>query len=351
VAKQRYAKLEIEKGANQGSEKVEGEVNASKWFLPATEIGMAPNPALLDRSDEIRQVDGRVVGAKNDYAPTGSVVLRGYASTLGLLLYLLFGEVTTVEGNGTTVKDPSEVPVPKKAFMHTFTKKAGSIPRSARATLAYYDKWLRARGLTVPSLAFALADDGVKITGSLMSNYLSRLTVDPADEVKGDALSVLPFRRRNVELTTPSLAATALLNSIDFSMEQSLEAVRTMGSMSGWPQATERANSPEGFLRLQGSLARRDFDPADWDALIEAAVFGITFKMQSEQAIPEVEGGTYPYSLWVKTSGAQYSGGSIENLKQQARHEGTFDWQAGTTESGKSDFEAVLVNGTKSYTE
>lgn len=349
--KQRYAKLEIETAANQGSEKVEGAVNASKFFLPATEFGMVPNPALLDRSDEIRQVDGRVVGAKNDLAPTGSVVIRGYANILGVLLYLLFGEVTTVEGNGTTVKDPSETPVPKKAFMHTFTKKSGSIPRSARATLAYYDKWLRARGLTVPSLAFALADDGVKITGSLMANYLSRLTVDPADEVKGDALSILPFRRRNVEVSTPSLAATALLNSIDFSMEQSLEAVRTMGSMSGWPQATERANSPEGFLRLQGSLARRDFDPADWDALIEASVFGITFKMQSEQAIPEVEGGTYPYGLWVKTSGAQYTGGSVENLKQQARHEGTFDWQAGTTEAGKSDFECVLVNGTKSYTE
>lgn len=346
---QRYGKLEIEKA--QASEKVEGEVNASKFFLPATEMGFAPNPSLLDRSDEIRQIDGRVIGAKNDYAPTGSCVIRGYANYLGVLLYLLFGEVESVEGDGAAVKDPAGVGIPKKAWKHTFKKKAGATPRSARATLAYFDKWVRARGVTVPSMAFALGDDGLKVTASLMANYLSRLAVDPADEVKGDALSVLPFRRRNCEVSHPSLAATKLLNSIDFSLEQSLEAVRTMGSMSGWPQATERANSPEGFLRLQGSLARRDFDAADWDALIEAAVFSLVFKFQSEQAIPGVEGGAYPFGLWVETSGAQFTGGSVENLKQQARHEATFDWQAGATEAGKSDVTCVLVNGTKSYTE
>lgn len=349
MAKERYGEIQIEKKV--GSEKVEGEVGTTKFFLPATEMGFAPNPALLDRSDEIRAVDGRVIGAKNDYAPTGSSVMRGYATYLGVLLYMLFGEVTSVEGNGTSVKDPSETAVPKKAWMHTFTKKSGSVPRTARATLAYYDKWIRARGVSCNSMSFALADDGVKITSALMANFLSRLTVDPAEEPKGDALTVLPFRRRNVEVTTPSLAATALLNSIDFSMEQSLEAVRTMGSMSGWPQATERANSPEGFLRLQGSLSRRDFDPVDWDALIEAAVFSIVFKFQSEQPIPEVEGGTYPYGLWVTANGAQFSGGGPETLKQQARHEATYDWQCGATESGKADFTCVLVNGTKSYTE
>jgi hypothetical protein len=345
----RYAKLEVEKKV--GSEKVEGEVGTSKFFLPSTEIGFAPNPALLDRSDELRGVDGRVIGAKNDYAPTGSVVIRGYATYLGVLLYLLFGEVTSVEGDGAAVKDPSGASIPKKAWKHTFKKKAGATPKSARATLSYGEKWIRARGMTVNSLAFALAEDGVKATAQTMANYLSRLTVDPADEVKGDALTVLPFRRRNCEVSHPSLAATALLNSIDFSMEQSLEAVRTMGSMSGWPQATERANSPDGFLRLQGALTRRDFDAADWDALIEAAVFSIVFKFQSEQAIAGVEGGTYPYGLWVETSGAQFTGASVENLKQQARHEGQFDWQAGSIEEGKEDFTCVLVNGTKSYTE
>lgn len=349
MAKERYGVIEIEKKV--GSEGVEGEVGTSKFFLPATEIGFVPNPALLDRSDELRAIDGRVVGAKNDLAPTGSAVMRGYATYLGVLLYLLFGEVTSVEGDGAAVKDPAGNPIPKKAWRHTFTKKSGATPRSARVTTAYFDKWIRARGVTVPSIAFALADDGVKATSQMMANYISRLTVDPAMVPAGDALSVLPFRRRNCKVETPSLAATALLNSIDFSMEQSLEAVRAMGSMTGWPTATERANSPEGFLRLQGSLSRRDFDPVDWDALIEASIFSIIFSFQSEQAITGVEGGVYPYSLWVETKGAQFTGGGPETLKQQARHEANYDWQAGAMEAGKPDFECVLVNATKSYTE
>lgn len=346
---ERYAKLQIEKKV--GNETSEGEVGAAAFFLPATEVGFLPNPSLLDRSDEIRGIEGRTTGAQNEYAPTGSIVTRAYTNYLGALLYMLFGEVTTVEGDGAAVKDPAGVAIPKKAWKHTFTKKAGATPRTARITTSYYDKWIRARGVSLASLAFALADDGVKATGQFLANYLARLTVDPADEVKGDAFSVLPFRRRNVKVTTSSLEATALLNSIDFSMEQSLEAVRTMGSMSGWPQATERTNSPEGFLRLQGSLQRRDFDPVDWDALISAAIFGLTFMFQSEQAIAGVEGGAYPYGMWVQTEAAQFTGGGPETLKQQARHEANYDWQAGSSEAGKADFTCVLVNGTKSYTE
>lgn len=349
--KRRYAKLEIEKAGKVGNEGSAGEVMATEFYLPATEVGVLPNPDLLDRSDEISDVDGRRIAAQNDYAPTGSVVSRSYTRYLGALLAVLFGECTSTEGDGVAVKDPANVPIPKKAWRHVFKKKSGSIPRSARLTLAYYDKWLECRGLTIPSLAFALADDGVKVTGTTMANYIARLAVDPEDEVKGDPFSVLPFRRRNVTLSTPSLAATVLLNSIDFSMEQTLEAVRPMGIPTGFPQATERANNPEGFLRLQGSLQRRDFDVVDWDALISAAVFGISFFFESEQAVQGVEGGEYPYSMWVETDGAQFTGGGPEALKQQARHESNFDWQAGAQASGEDDFTVTIVNDVPKYIE
>lgn len=349
MAKERYAELLIEK--KEGSENTEGEVNVLKTFFPATEVGFLPNPALLDRSDEIRAIDGRVVGAQNDYAPTGSLVTRGYSRYLGVLLYLLFGEVTTTEGDGVAKKDPDEVLYPKKSWKHVFSKKPGAAPLTARMVYAYYDKWIEARGVTASSLALALADDGVKGTAALMANYLRRLTVDPALAPAGDALSILPWRRRNVIVTTPSLAATALLNSIDLSMEQSLEPVRSLGSMSGWPQATQRANSPEGFLRLQGSLQRRDFDAVDWDALIAASIFGLKFKFESEQNIPGTEGGSYPFKMWVETLGAQFTGGGPETLKQQARHEANYDWQAGAQATGEQDFTVTLINDVKSYKE
>ena len=351
MANQRYAKLELE--TTQGNENTASVVATKDWFVPAEEVGLAPTPTLLDRSDEIRQLDGRVIGAQNEYAPTGAIGLRAYTRYLGFLFLLLFGEVTSKEANGTTDKDPLEAVIPKKAFLHTFKKKAGATPATARMTLAYFDKWLEARGVSLSSLAFSLADDGVKASGNLMANYIKRLTVDPADtpEVNTDAFSVLPFRRRNLKVETPSLAATKLLDSVDFSLEQTLEAVRPLGAASGWPGATERANGPEGFLRLQGSLARRDFDPVDWDALIAASIFGLTFIFQSEQNVPGTEGGTYPYSMFVKTQSAQFTGGGPENLKQQARHEANYDWQAGTSEAAKSDVEVLIVNDVKSYTE
>lgn len=344
----RYAKLQIEKPGKAGNESDAGEVYAPEFYLPATEVGFVPNPDMLDRSDEISGVEGKRTGAANDYAPTGSIVTRAYTRYLGALLFILFGEVATTEGDGGEVKDPDEVAIPAGVFRHVFSKKSGATPLSGRLTTAYFDKWILARGLTIGSLAFALAEDGVKATATTMANYLNRLTVDPEDTVEGDPFSVLPFRRRNVTVTTPSLEATALLNSIDFTMEQTLEAVRPMGIATGWPQATDRANKPEGFLRLSGSLTRRDFDPVDWDALIAASIFGLSFHFESEQNVGETE---YPYSMWVETDGAQYTGGGPETLKQQARHESNYDWMAGAQEAGKDDFSVTLVNDVASYTE
>jgi hypothetical protein len=319
--------------------------------VPAEEIGFVPNPSPLDRSDEIRGIDGRTIKAQNDFAPTGQANLRAYSRYLGILFYLMFGEVKSEEGNGTTVKDPDGIVIPKKAWKHTFTKRSGASLRTARVTLSYVDKWVQARGVTVPSMAFSLADDGVKAQASLMANFLKRLTVNPEDVVAGDAFSVLPFRRRNLKVTATSLAATVALDSIDFTMEQALEAVKPLGLPSGWPQTTQRANNPDGFLKLGGSLSRRDFDPVDWDALIACSVFGLEFAFQSEQNIPGTEGGSYPYSMWVQTESAQMTGGGPENLKQQARHEAQFDWEAGASEAGKSDFTCVIVNDVKSFTE
>lgn len=350
MANQRYAKLELE--TTEGNENTASVVATKDWFLPAEEIGFAPTPNLLDRSDEIQQIDGRIIGAQNEYNPTGAANMRAYTRYLGFLFLLLFGEVTTKEANGTTDKDPLEAVVPKKAFIHTFTKKPGSSPRTAKATLAYFDKWLEARGMSVGSMAFSLADDGVKCNSSLMANYLKRLTVDPADVVSNtDALSVLPFRRRNLKVTATGLAATKLLDSVDFSLEQSLEQVHPLGVASGWPQATERQNNPDGFLHFQGSLQRRDFDVVDWDALISAAIFGLQFQFASEQNVPGTEGGNYPYSMFVETPSAQFTGGGPENLKQQARHEASYDWQAGSSTAGVADVKVVLINDVKSYTE
>jgi hypothetical protein len=53
--------------------------------------------------------------------------------------------------------------------------------------------------------------------------------------------------------------------------------------------------------------------------------------------------------MWIETDGAQFTGGGPETLKQQARHEASYDWQAGASAAGETDFTATIVNDVASY--
>lgn len=340
-----YAKLEFETGAQGNEAGAGGGVFATPFYLPATEIGIAPNPQPLSRADEIRGIEGLPVLASNEYEPDGSVSMRAYGRYIGALLFLLFGDVTTTAG-GVGVTDPDGANVPVGANLHVFKKKTGSRPATAQLTRQFNAaRWLRARGVSLSSLALSLDEDGVKAEGNLMANYVSRLTVDPVDVVAQDALSILPFRRRNVVVTVGD-SGTVDLQSIECTMEQSLQYNRDMGSRTGWPTDTERENSPEGFLRLTGSLTRRDFDPADWDVLISTGIFSLSIAAISEQNIGAT---AKPYGLWITTASCQFTGGGPEGLKNQPRHESSYDWQAGATGPGVDDFTVTVVNDVTAY--
>lgn len=343
MAAERYAKLEFE--ATPGSESNPAPVLfATPFFLPAIECGFTPVPNTLDRSDEQRGVDGAMTRAQNEYAPEGGANIRGYAKYLGAILMLLFGDVTTTVGDGI-ITDPDMATIPAGAFKHVFKKKPGAIPKTARFTLGYATKWIRAHGASCNSLAFTLEDDGMKSEAGMMANYIQRLSVDPAAVPAYEDFAVLPFRRRNVVVTVGD-GGTVNLDTIQYTMEQTLEYVRDLGSRSGWPSDTERANSPEGFLRLTGSLTRRDLDAADWDALIAATTFALLVSAKSEQMIPTTG---YPYSMWTSAPQAQFISGGPERLKNQARHESSYDWVAGTDAAGVDDFTVTLVNDVPAY--
>lgn len=338
----RYAKLELEN--TQSNEGTTAGVFGTPFFLPATEVGLVPNPQPLDRSDEQRGVDGRLQQAENEYEPEGAITIRGYASYLGALLYILFGDVVTTAGNGV-ITDPDGNVIPAGATRHVFAKKPGATPKSARITAAYGDSWIQGRGVTIPELGFSLDEDGMKGNASLMANFVSRLTADPGDTPDYEDFSILPFRRRNVTVDLDN-GGTKNIESIEWTMEQSLEYVRDLGTATGFPTDTERENSFEGFLGLAGTVTRRDFDDADWDALIRATVFGLTIKAESEQNIGATN---YPYAMWVEAPGAQIIGGENEALKNQARHQHELNWQAGYDESAAYDFRVTVVNATPAY--
>lgn len=339
----RHLKWEIED--EQGNENTDASVFATPFYMPVLEAGLNPGVQPLDRSDENRGVDGQQQLAENEYEPEGALNLRNYMHEAAALLAVQFGEVTTTAGDGV-ITDPDGATIPVGAHRHVFSKLSGIRPASAKITSHYGSSYFEARGVTVPETAFSLDDDGVKLNATLMANYLERLTSAPSggDPSDYEAFTVLPMRRRNVVVNWG--VGSQNIDTIDFSLAQSLEYVRDLGSATGWPSDTERANSSEGFLRLGGSLTRRQIDNADWDALIAATAFAVTISMVSEQDIGAT---SYPYSMWVEAPAVQFASGNKEALKNQARHQAEFDWVAGYDETAETDFTVTIVNGTSAY--
>lgn len=340
----RHALLELED--TQGNESTDATVFTKKFYLPEIEAGVNPGPQPLDRSDEQRGIDGRQKLAQNEYQPDGTIVMRNYVNYTGALLMILFGDVTSTPGDGI-ITDPDGGMIPVGATRHVFKKLAGVRPKSGRLALHYGGtNWLQARGVTMTDLAFSLDEDGVKETATLMANYLKRLTVEPTggEPADYDNFDILPLRRRNV--TVDWGVGTEEIDTIAFTFAQALEYVRNLGTASGWPTDTQRANSPDGFLALTGNLTRRQFDNDDWDALIAADAFAVTIRAISEQHIGAT---SYPYSMWVEAPGAQFAGGTPETLKNQARHSFDFDWVAGYDSTAGTDFTVTLVDGVTAY--
>lgn len=339
----RYAQLKLEDSPGNESVTPTYLLPATAWYLPAEEVLLNPNHAPLNRNDEQRGVDARLPVAQNEYAPTGQIVMRHYPNYIGAILMLLFGDVATTTGNGI-ITDPDMATIPTGAWKHVFVKAAGPAPKTATITNAYGSSWLRARGVTAESMAFALAADGIKATAALLANYMARLTSDPGLVPSYDPFSILPFRRRNVTLTWGE--GTANIESIAFTLAQHLEPVRDMGIATGFPTDTERVNAPDGFLGLTGSMTRRDFDNADFDALLNSGQFNVKIKMTSEQNIGAT---TYPYSMWVECPAAQFMAGTLEALKNQPRHEISLDWHAAYSFVDSFDFRVTLINSTPAY--
>lgn len=340
----RHAKLEIETVA-QGTESNNQAVFGTPFFLPAIEVGMNPSPDPLNRDDEQRGIDGAMQLAPNEYGPEGSINLRNYLNTLGAIMYVAMGDCESTAGDGV-ITDPDGNTIPIGCTRHVFAKKAGVVPRSAKLTTHYGSTYFAARGVTVPQIGLSIEDDGVKAATTLMMNFIERLAGAPAGGAPADydSFAILPMRRRNVTLDWG--IGTATMENVELTLEQSLEYVRDLGSATGWPSATERANSPEGFMRLTGSLTRRNLDNADWDALVESEAFSVACSMISEQDIGAT---AYPYSMWIEAPAAQYSSGDLETLKNQARHQYKLDWRAGYDEATDEEFTITIVNDEAAY--
>lgn len=77
------------------------DVSTAVRYLPIQSFQLAANPALVDRSDELRGIEGAVAQMLDGYAPAGNISIRGYPNDMIFLLGLAGFQATVTAGAGT----------------------------------------------------------------------------------------------------------------------------------------------------------------------------------------------------------------------------------------------------------
>jgi hypothetical protein len=151
---------------------------------------------------------------------------------------------------------------------------------------------------------------------------------------------VRPFTHGNLTLPT-NLSGTGETEDFTLKIANPIEAVRTLGIASRWPDNMEKAN--EGPIVVSGTVPKRIIDVDDVDALKAATGFALTAQWVSDSIIAS----SYPYKLIVQCTNAQYTEGDPDPLQNQRRHGHSFGWKSTTASSGSTTIE--VVNNVSSY--
>jgi|GEM_PF-3138536 len=301
---------------------------------------LAPDP--LERDDELRGNDEPLAVLPESYTPKWDLVVRGYPDTLGFLLKSLLGPPVSTAGNGTTVMDPAGIAIPTGATRHVWTAPflPGLTPQTFEGTFAYKDQatYYRLKGCATDTLSLETPDKGgmqVKASGPGM--HLARIT-DPSLTPAYESLAIRPFFKSGLKLAW--LTGTATVQDFTLSCAAPVEASRTLGAGSKFPDLMEKG---DGLIVWSGTVASRQVDADDYDAMLNATGFAATATWTSDSLVV----GSYPYKLFVEMSNAQLTGGDLDDLSNKRRLGASWNFKA--TSAGSASVKVTLVNGTASY--
>lgn len=319
-------------------------LSTKKLFAPLEEFQPTSGVAHLDRDSELRNTDEPLARVPESYSPSWSMSVRAYPDVLGFFLTHLLGEPTTAAGDGA-ITDQDSVAIPTGAYRHRWVAPfgpSGASPATAQFDIAYKDQsaFFKMKGAALAEVGLTSPEEGgAMLALSGPACYLDDQS-DPSLTPAYESLSIRPFLRGDLSL--PSwLSGTGRHEDFSLSVANPVEAVRSLGVASLYPDAMEKAN--EGPIVVTGSLSQRQLDVDDWNALIAATGFAATARWASRSIIAS----SYPYKLYVVMDNAQYTGGDPEALGNKRRHGASFEFISTTDSSGSTTIE--LVNATAAY--
>jgi hypothetical protein len=337
-----YVRLATE--ATPGNEVANPALSTKKLFLPLQEFTPKLGPSHLSRDDELRNQDEPLAVIPDAYTPEIELKMRLYPDLAGMLLKTMLGNPVTTAGNGV-ITDPDGVAIPAGAYRHVWAAPfgpAGAAPITGRYDIAYRDQaaYFESKGTAHAECDIESPEEGGTTIGvSGPSLYLGGIA-DPALTPAYESLAVRPFMRSNLTLPT-WLTGTGVTEDVSLKISNPVEASRSLGIASKWPDVMEKAN--EGPIVVSGSISKRQLDTDDINALMAATGFPAVARWISDSIIT----GAYKYGLWCSMSNAQYMAGDPDPLGNKRRHGAKFEFKSTTASTGSTTF--TLVNATASY--
>lgn len=313
-------------------------------YTPLLSFSPSLNPAPLDRSDELRNVDEPISLIPEAFSPEWSLSTRAYPDVVGFWLKSILGAPTTTAGNGV-ITDPDGTVIPTGAYRHVWTAPygpSGVNPLTTQLQAAYSDEsiYFKLKGAATQSLSIDSPETGgVQLGASGPANYMSRVS-SPGLTATYESLTIPPFERSQLTIST-WLSGTATTEDFSLNISNPVVPVRSLGTASQFPDVMEKGDAS---ITVSGSIPKRHIDVEDFDALLASTGFATKVKWISTVAIAS----SYKYSLWNENNNCQLVDGSPNALENKRVIGADYTWRAtysGT--AGSSKF--TLVNATTSY--
>jgi hypothetical protein len=323
---------------------------STKIMYPVlTEYNVEPGTAPMSRDDELRAQNEQLAVIPEAFAPTWNIAGRMYPDHIGWRLTHMLGPPTTVAGDGI-ITNPDSTVIPVGAYRHVWTSTSSSWggtginPYTMQQVAAYKDQsvFVKVKGCGCDTLSLTTPESGgARLAASGPALYIDDALADPSLTPAYESIATRPFERSGLTVGTWLTGSAAAKEDITLTFSQGLEAVRSLGAASKWPDLLEKA---EGVLTVTGALSTRYIDPQDLAALRASTGFAVKVKWLSQTVIT---GSTY-HALWVEGVNAQYTGGGPGTLANARRIGGTFDFALTTAGSGVA-CTVTLVNSTTAY--
>jgi len=302
-------------------------------YLPITAATLTPDPQWIDRSDEVRAIEGGVPNLLDTFQVGGNIAVRNYLNVLPWLLVCSGFTATKTAGDGA-ITDPDAVAIPAGATRWVFTKRSGVGARTMQVLQNFVDQgvFVKAQGMGVSGLSLNSAGE---VSADLMGLVYLR-TADPNVTPSYDTQAIPHGRRGDITLTW--LSNSGVTDDFSLAVANSLLRHRSMGVATYYPDTLSQGDDR---VKVTGSIPKYSLASADVDALLA----GTTFASKARWVLPRNIGATsYPYKMWWDMPSCQYTGGGADALGNKRRHGGSFDFWAAWDETAGYDIKITIVN-------